>query len=436
MSDIQRVKKLYQLFLESKGVSTDTRSVRPGQIYFALKGDNFDGNEFAEQALEKGAAFAVVSDRSLRGPKFIHVEDTLDTLQALALEHRMSLSIPVIGITGSNGKTTTKELIAVVLDRKYRISYTQGNLNNHIGVPLSLLSIPLDCEIAIIEMGANHIGEIAGLCKLARPTCGLITNIGLAHIEGFGSLEGIKQGKSELYKWFAEHGGLAFVNLDELYLKELSSNVASRLYYGSGRHMSVAIRFNVLSDRNEIEIKGDSPLTKDIDIRSELFGRYNARNIMTAVAIGLHFDVEPEHINYAIAAYAPDNNRSQLIKRNGKLIILDAYNANPTSMQLAIESLVSRGGVKATILGGMNELGKTALDEHQKLIDTVKAKAIDTAIYVGKHYDQCSLPSSAMSFTDVDELNAYLARQELLADTILIKGSRSLRLESAVSHIH
>lgn len=437
MPDIADVKDLYKIFKSSNGVSTDTRTIANDQIYFGLKGERFDGNEFARQALEKGALVAVVSDPSLSGDGFYVVDDTLVALQELAREHRRSLRIPILGITGSNGKTTTKELVAAVTMRKFNVSFTRGNLNNHIGVPLSILSIPEDCEFAIIEMGANHVGEIANLCTIAMPDHGLITNIGMAHIEGFGGREGIKKGKSELYDWLAGHHGLAFVNSDEEFLADLSAHVDRRVFYGTeGRRGPADYLYDIPNSGTSISIVGKSDNTHGIFLESDLFGEYNARNILTAATIGLYFGVSEEDIRTAIAQYLPDNNRSQLIQKEGKCIVLDAYNANPTSMHLAISSFRKRPGTKAVILGGMNELGSIEKEEHRRLVEAVSDPDIRSVFLVGPHFNGMALPDGLLHFQNVEELGEYLEAHPIVEEAILIKGSRSLQLESALGNIH
>jgi UDP-N-acetylmuramoyl-tripeptide--D-alanyl-D-alanine ligase len=402
-----------------------------------LKGERFDGNAFARQALEKGALLAVVSDPALAGDGFYVVDDTLVTLQELAREHRRSLRMPVLGITGSNGKTTTKELIAAVTMRKFNTSFTSGNLNNHIGVPLSILSIPEECEFAIIEMGANHVGEIAELCTIAMPDHGLITNIGMAHIEGFGGREGIKKGKSELYDWLARHDGLAFVNTDEEFLSDLSAHVDRRVFYGTDDVSGPAdYLYQIVNAGTSISIIGKSENTHGLSLESDLFGDYNARNILTAATIGLYFGVSNEDIQVAVAQYLPENNRSQLIEKDGKCIILDAYNANPTSMHLALSNFRKRPGTKAVILGGMNELGSIEKEEHIRLVEAVSDPDIRTGFLVGPHFEGISLPDGLLHFQNVEELREYLSSHPFTEEAIFVKGSRSLRLESALGNIH
>src|SRR5690554_1228644 len=336
------IEELYSHFLQSTGVSTDTRKIKEGQIYFALKGERFDGNQYAENALESGASLAVIDNEQYHLPnKTVLVKDGLETLQLLAHYHRKQFTIPVIGITGSNGKTTTKELINLVLSKKYQVLATQGNLNNHIGVPLTLLNLRSDHEIAIIEMGANHVKEIEFLCKIAEPNYGIITSIGRAHIGQFGSFEAIKKTKSELYLWLAEHGGKAFINTDVNVLVEMASNSAlgELVTYGSSGDNQYSFSY-----------KGSDPFVRftvdNIEIKTHLIGEYNYHNLITAAAIGEYFQVKNEEIQNALTTYQADNNRSQIVELNQCTIILDAYNANPSSVEYALQNLKSMKAVK------------------------------------------------------------------------------------------
>ena len=343
------IEEIYQLFKSSTGVCTDTRNVKPGQLFFALKGENFNGNLYAEKALEIGALFSIVDEKSGENERLVLVEDVLTTLQHLAAYHRNQLAIPILAITGSNGKTTSKELILQVLSKKYRTIATNGNLNNHIGVPLSLLSINTDTEIAIIEMGANHQGEIASYCEWTRPTAGLITNIGLAHLEGFGGPEGVKKGKSELYTAVVKNKGTLFVNADDEVLQELVSTYKNIFTYGSHSEANV---YGGIVDTNESLLTIEWQNTK---IKSQLVGEYNLMNIMSAIALGVYFKVDEKDIQEGISAYQPDNNRSQIMVKGSNKIIMDAYNANPSSLKLAIENFGNSNQQKKNVNHWRNE---------------------------------------------------------------------------------
>ncbi|MGF1639224.1 MAG: UDP-N-acetylmuramoyl-tripeptide--D-alanyl-D-alanine ligase [Cyclobacteriaceae bacterium] len=422
------IEKLYKIFLDSSGISTDTRTIKSGDIFFALKGPSFNANAFAKAALEKGAQLAVIDD-----PKFeqesqtLLVEDALQCLQDLARHHREQLKIPVIGLTGSNGKTTTKELIHKVLSEKYHTHATKGNLNNHIGVPLTLLAIKPEHEMAIIEMGANHVGDIQELCNIARPSHGFITNIGKAHIGEFGGYEAIIRGKSELYDFLIKTNGTVFINSTQPVLKNMGKRFANPLYYPeSGSYC-------------QVDFVEATPFVKYIsedhtEIETQLIGKYNFDNIATAWCVGKFFEVEPAAINRAIASYMPDNNRSQIIKQGSNTIILDAYNANPTSMLAAIENLKSMPkGEKGVILGDMFELGSDSESEHRLIGEEVKKAAFALNIFCGKDmkYAHEACPDS-LHFETRDSLIAYLQKQIPREYTLLIKGSRGMGLEKAL----
>ena len=406
--------------------------MRPGCIFFALTGPNFDGNAFAAQALDAGAVAAVVADATLQGDRYIHVTDTLAALQALAVHHRDRLRIPVIGITGSNGKTTTKEMLQHVLSGKYKTYATAGNLNNHIGVPLSLLGIDQSVEIAVIEMGANHVGEIAALCTLSKPTHGVITNIGHAHIEGFGGLEGVKRGKSELYDALAEVDGVAFVNTSQPYLTELSDSVPRRVLYGFGAEPAChddRMTFVREESNQGIVLQVRDRANHMTRIQSDLFGAYNAHNVATAVAMGLYFDVPLGVVRDRIGAYRPENNRSQRLQIGSNVLILDAYNANPTSMALALESFAQLDGAKSLILGEMRELGATAVEAHHEIVSQVIARSWQHVFLVGDLFKEPAQDHGLPWFEDADAVIRYLQKQHFKQHTFLVKGSRSVQLE-------
>ncbi len=417
------IDSLYSLFLSSNGVSTDTRTLQPGQIFFALKGENFNGDTYAAAALEKGAAIAVVSE-SCEGddPRFVRVPDTLETLKALAAHHRRQLDIPVIGLTGTNGKTTTKELIRTVLSVRYKVTATKGNLNNDIGVPLSVLSIRPEAEIAVIEMGANHPDDIGRLTPVSQPDYGLITNVGKAHLLGFGSFEGVKKAKGMLYDYLAEHGGTAFLNVDDPDLTEMTLE----------RHLPV-IRYGLQYDNAEIlPLEPEHPFLRlslgGITVETGLVGAYNAVNVLAALAVGAQFGVDPEDGAKAISAYEPHNNRSEMTRTADNTVIADAYNANPSSMKVALDNLEAFSAPrKAVLLGMMGELGAESLKEHQALVDRLSAMNLDKVYLVGEEFRRTG--TSFPCFATSADLAAYLGEHPLKGYTILLKGSRSTAME-------
>lgn len=423
---------LYQLFLKHPTVVTDSRKIIEGCLFFALKGENFNGNKFAEDAINKGAAYAIIDEKIFKKTgQFILVEDVLTALQNLAEHYRKQFQIPVIGITGSNGKTTTKELISTVLSSHYRTHFTKGNFNNHIGVPLTLLAMPKDTEVAIIEMGANHIGEIEFLCEIAQPTHGLITNIGKAHLEGFGGIEGVKKGKSELYKFLANNKGVAFINKEEPFLEKLAEDIKWKIFYKQGETPS--------SDKSPFEIqllKSNpfisavfSPNKNPVVINSQLIGLYNFNNVMTAATLGIYFKVPSKKIKQAIEDYIPSNNRSQIVKINSNTFILDAYNANPTSMKNALQNFSKiEAKNKIAILGAMKELGDYAQEEHKNIFELAESYKFDKIILVGKEFDELHHPF----YKNVEELNNWFKQQKFENTYFLIKGSRSVRLEKTL----
>ncbi|MDO6602882.1 UDP-N-acetylmuramoyl-tripeptide--D-alanyl-D-alanine ligase [Arenibacter palladensis] len=416
------IEHLHQLFLEFPLVCTDTRKISPNCIFFALKGDNFNGNTYAAQALEKGASYAIVDEEEFAGhDKAILVNNVLNTLQELSRFHRNYCKAKVIGLTGSNGKTTTKELITAVLSRKYKTIATKGNLNNHIGVPLTLLSITPDTEMAIVEMGANHLKEIEFLCKLAMPDFGYITNFGKAHLEGFGSEEGVIKGKSELYDYLTSHDKSIFFNADDPIQKEKLSNVIKKFGYSQNK-----------SEFFRIKLVGADPFVKisvdDIQITTQLVGSYNFTNCCAAILIGKYFNVELDEIKRGIEDYIPQNNRSQIINKNGHHIILDAYNANPTSMKAALENFQQlKADYKIAFLGDMFELGKTAENEHQEISNIATNMKFDQVFLIGENFFKTK--SDLRKFKSFDHLRETLNNKTLKNATILIKGSRGMALE-------
>lgn len=423
-----QLEALYQIYKRFPSVQTDTRKLKASDIFFALKGPSFNGNLFARQALDLGAACVVVDeDPGFDDNRIFRTEDVLTTLQQLAGYHRRQFNIPVIAITGSNGKTTTKELVHAVLSTTYKTITTVGNLNNHIGVPLTLLSIPADAEVAVIEMGANHLREIAGYCIYTAPTHGLITNCGKAHLEGFGGIEGVRKGKGELYDYLRENDGTAFVMWDYDYLREMSKNIPQIVTYGT-LEANVTGRVQASDPFLEVWISSDTKHAA-LDIMSQLVGDYNLPNILAAVAIGRFFSVKDEHIRSAIEAYAPSNSRSQLIDKDGYKIILDAYNANPTSMAAAIRNFVKLQATrKVLVLGAMMELGPESLSEHEKLVALIRQYEWAQVILVGGDFAGITHPF--LYFNSSTEVRDWLRTHPLPADSsLLIKGSRSTKME-------
>ncbi|MFS4469749.1 UDP-N-acetylmuramoyl-tripeptide--D-alanyl-D-alanine ligase [Maribacter sp. 2210JD10-5] len=417
------IEALHKIFLQHPNICTDTRKIRKGDLFFALMGDNFNGNEYAIQALQKGASFAVVDEQKhTTSENCILVEDVLTTLQKLANFHRHFCSAKIISLTGSNGKTTTKELINAVLSKKYKTIATKGNLNNHIGVPLTLLTIKKDTEIAIVEMGANHQKEIAFLSSLAEPDFGYITNFGKAHLEGFGGVEGVIKGKSELYEYLLKHGKIVFLNADDPIQKQKTGHYIKK--YGYSQNDSQFYKIEMISANPYVNVK-----VEDIVINSQLIGAYNFTNCSAAILMGKYFNVPLNEIKEAITSYVPENNRSQIIKRKGYHVILDAYNANPTSMNAALESFEAMEAKhKILFLGDMFELGDTTAKEHQKIADTCSNLGFEEVILIGENFHGTN--TDFIKFGQFKELKAYLKEYKLKKDaSILIKGSRGMALE-------
>ena len=419
---MKELSQLHQLFLESTGICTDTRKLKKGNLYLALKGDNFNGNNFAAKALELGADYSIVDEQpEEQNDHIIKVEDGLDTLQKLAAYHRKYLNLPILSITGSNGKTTTKELIREVLSKKYKTVSTKGNLNNHIGVPLTLLSMNKETEFGIVEMGANHQGEIASLCKIAQPDYGYITNFGKAHLEGFGGVEGVIKGKSELYNYLIKNNKTIFINYDDEIQVEKSKGT-DIISFSEGKNATHQITF--LKADPFVKIN-----TEDTQINSQLIGTYNAKNIAAAICIGKYFKIPVKAIKEAIESYQPTNNRSQIINQNSNQIILDAYNANPTSMKAALENLEAIPAKnKIAILGDMFEVGNTSAEEHQIIIDLLEKLEFSNMMVCGKNFYQTST-QEVLKFENFEDLKNYIQRNNFEDATILIKGSRGMALE-------
>jgi UDP-N-acetylmuramoyl-tripeptide--D-alanyl-D-alanine ligase len=429
-----QIEQLYAIYRQNPKAIIDSRQALAGSIFFALRGERFDGNQFAAQALEQGAAYAVIDNPAFAADeRCILVPDVLAALQQLARHHRRQFGSPVIGITGSNGKTTTKELISAVLGSHYRLHFTAGNLNNHIGVPLTLLAMPLDTEIAVIEMGANHQGEIDALSRIAEPTHGLITNIGKAHLEGFGGIEGVKKGKSELYRFLAETGGTAFVNSDAAFLEELSRPVAERVFYRRSDGPPAAgdaIEVQLLRSEPFVEARFPGRDGRLHELRSRLIGGYNFSNIMTAIVLGQFFQVPDDKIAAAIESYIPSNNRSQLVERGGNTFVLDAYNANPTSMREAVLAFrAMAGSPKLAIIGEMRELGEDSLTEHEAIAQLAASQGFAALAFVGSGFQYLSGREGCLHFPDVEALKAWFEAQRFQGYHILVKGSRANQLE-------
>ena len=425
------ITNLYQRFLESGKVSTDTRQIMPGSIFFALKGDRFNANEFAQQAIAKGARYAVVDEQKYAvDDHYIFVDDVLKALQQLARHHRDQLKIPIVGLTGSNGKTTSKELINVVLGKKFKAYATKGNLNNHIGVPLTILSIDASHEIAVVEMGANHLGEIALLCSIANPTHGLITNIGKAHIGTFGGFDNIIRAKSELYQHLIDTNGTVFINSQNTLLANMAKRFASPVFYpapGDYYHSEL--------------IEADPYVTLRAEngelVKTNLIGQYNFENIAAALCIGKFFGVDPHLANETVATYTPSNMRSQIVQKGNNTIILDAYNANPSSMQAAIENLSGiKANRKVVILGDMFELEEEAGKEHAAIGKLIREKAFNEVYLCGALFKSAlgEVPW-AMNFEKKEELAAYLSAHPIKNATILVKASRGIGLETIVEYL-
>lgn len=419
------IQTLYSLFKKSKGISIDSRKIEENQLFFAIKGENFDGNLYAKAALEKGASLAVIDNPAFYiDERTILVENSEKTLQDLANHHRKQFDIPIVALTGSNGKTTTKELIAAVISTTFKTVATKGNLNNHLGVPLTLLNMDDSTEIAIIEMGANHQGEIAQLCKIAEPNYGLITNFGKAHLEGFGGVEGVIKGKSELYDFIIQQQGMLFVNADDSIQME-KTKYANRFLF-SKKDENADLKISLLEKKPSLVISFDETI-----IRSQLIGEYNLYNMAIAVSIGKHFGVANQQIVAAIETYLPQNNRSQIIEKNSNQIILDAYNANPSSMKAALDNFAeSTSTQKVIVLGDMFELGSTSLEEHQKIADYVTEINPKMAILVGKDFYQ-TFPErpNIKKFKSLSEASEYLKHNPVSESEILIKGSRGMTME-------
>ncbi len=420
------LKDLYLVYLEYPQISTDSRKIIQDSIFFALKGDSFDGNKYALSALEQGAAFVIIDNEKyyVDNGKYILVENTLSTLQQLAIYHRQNLNIPFIGITGTNGKTTTKELINAVLSQKYNTLATTGNLNNHIGVPLTLLSITNDKEIAIIEMGANHVGEIGELCTISQPDYGIISNIGKAHLEGFGGFEGVIKAKNDLYNYIRDRSGKIFLNTSNELLINLSKGIDKITY---GIDDTDFCKGSIISNDIYLEISYQYQ-NKNYFVKTNLVGNYNFENVLAAICVGLYFNVEHDQIRKALESYMPSNSRSQIMKTDKNTIILDAYNANPTSLEFAINNFAKlETENKMLIIGDMLELGIYSIDEHQHIIDVINKNNFNKVILIGKDFSKVN--KEYICFNTSEEAREWLILNPIINSTILVKGSRGIKLE-------
>jgi len=423
----ENFKFIYQRFLENPAISTDSRNIIRDSIFFALKGNLFNGNNFAGKALEKGASWAIIDEPLARiNDRCILVDDVLKCLQDLASHHRAQFNIPVIAVTGTNGKTTTKELINSILSVKFKVVATTGNLNNHIGVPLTLLTINLETEIAVIEMGANHPGEIDLLCHIAGPNYGLITNLGKAHLEGFDGFEAIVMTKTELYRYLKNNNGKIFINRDDDLLMNHGKELPS-VFYGSPPS---SISLQSLSANPYIKLNllfEDKTL---LQISTKLYGKYNANNILAAACIGQHFGVDHKLIKNAVGNYIPSNNRSQILRTSNNLLILDAYNANPASMKEALENFEETAFQdKVLILGDMLELGSETEHEHEKILRIIENMNIRSVYLIGPVYTRINRKREFLCFQDVDLARMWFGHHTVKDSTILLKGSRGMKLE-------
>jgi len=430
-----QIPELYKLYLQYPSIQTDSRKLKKNDLFFALKGPHFNGNLFATQAIVDGAAYAIVDEEMKElNDRIISVDNVLNTLQELAGYHRRQFTlsagkkqVPFIAITGSNGKTTSKELVHAVLSSTYKTYTTEGNLNNHIGIPLTILKVKPDAEIAIIEMGANHQKEIEAYCTYTMPTHGVITNCGKAHLEGFGDEEGIRKGKGELYDYLRANNGTAFVMWDYEYLQQMSKGIEYIITYGTH---SASVVGMVKNSSGLLEVSISKGADMDI-IKTKLVGEYNLPNILMAVAIGKYFNVAGEKIKSALENYTPSNSRSQLIEKNGNKIILDGYNANPSSMQAAIENFAKMEGEdKMLILGGMMELGKESLSEHQALVELIKKYPWKNVVLVGGDFNKIS--HGYLNFENSLQAREWFSNQKISDASILIKGSRSTQMEKVL----
>ena len=432
------VEEIYSIFQKCTGVTTDSRKCGPGLLFFALKGERFDGNEFVRGALEQGCPYAVMDNPDLydvQDPRMILVDNVLNSLQQVAALHRRTLGTPVIGITGTNGKTTTKELTNAVMSTTYNVLCTQGNLNNSIGVPLTVLGLKPEHEYAIIEMGASHPGDIKELVLVSQPDYGLITNVGKAHLLGFGSFEGVKRTKGELYDWLREHGGIAFVNRDNEHLQQMCQGLPL-VEYGKPGQDGLLVEGEVLECNPFVKFRWRSAKGDWHTVQTNLIGAYNVDNALAAITIGLKFGVKEQDASDAVAGYKPQNNRSQLTETGRNRLVVDAYNANPTSMAAAIENFsMMKAQDKMLILGDMRELGEVSADEHRRIVGMLREKGFDCVWLVGSEFKAVAGDSGFRLFADVDEVNKALEGEKVTGKTILIKGSNSIGLTKTITNL-
>jgi len=423
------INEIHSIYLETTGPCTDTRNVLENSMFFALKGGNFNGNEFALKAIEDGCKYAIIDEEQFAiDNRFILVDNVLESLQHLANYHRKQFDIPVIGITGSNGKTTTKELIGAVLETTYKTLYTKGNLNNHIGVPLTLLGLNKSHEIAIIEMGANKPGDIKELVEIAEPNYGIITNIGTAHIEGFGSLEGVISTKKELYDFILKVEGKIFINHEDELLNKIVPKHVLHVTYGEQEQSYIYGQLTKLTPFVHLAWRTSRYVSPIIE--TKLVGKYNFTNFLAAIAIGYYLEVDKNDINRALSEYTPSNNRSQVTKTDNNTIIVDCYNANPSSMRSALESFIEiENGARIAILGDMLELGNVSKEEHQKMVDYLQENSLN-AYLVGPEFEKTV--TDLLKFPDTEKLISYLKKHPIADSLILLKGSRGIRLEKVL----
>ena len=432
------VEELYSRLSECAGVTTDSRKCGPGLMFFALKGERFDGNEFVRGALDQGCSYAVMDDAArydAADGRMILVDNTLTALQQLAAYHRRQLGTTIIGITGTNGKTTTKELTSAVLRSTYNILCTQGNLNNSIGVPLTVLGLKPEHEYAIVEMGASHPGDIKELVEISQPDYGLITNVGKAHLLGFGSFEGVKKTKGELYDWIREHGGAVFVNRDNEHLQQMASGLPL-IEYGKPGQDGLLVEGEVLECNPFVKFRWRTGGGEWHTVQTNLIGAYNVDNALAAITIGLKLGVTEDKASAAVAGYQPQNNRSQLTDTGRNLLVVDAYNANPTSMAAAIENFsMIEAPQKMLILGDMRELGEVSLSEHRQIVQLLNAKGFTRVWLVGSEFAEAAKGTDFRLFADVDAVNKELEIEPLSGFTILIKGSNSIGLTKTITNL-
>lgn len=429
------IQQLYEVFKQYPKITIDSRCCPPNSIFFALRGENVDGNDYAEKALNNGAEYAVVDRVDIaQNDRYIVVDDVLTAMQRLAAHHRSQMKTKIIAITGTNGKTTTKELVATVLAKKYNVLYTDKNHNNHIGVPLTLLRLTEDDEFGVIEIGANHKGEIAELCKMVQPDYGLITNFGRAHLEGFGSLEGVIEAKTELFEYLKENRGRVFININNNNIVEHSKGIGNISYAINNDKADVS---GYITEQNPcVTFSWSSPrfFVVTQKVQTNLVGTYNADNLLAAIVMGLFFEIEPESINEAIKEYIPENHRSQYLKTDNNDLVIDAYNANPSSMEAALRNFANlKYPHKTVILGDMLEMGAFSDDDHRETVDLISALKFDKVFLIGDNFSK--IESSYVTFRNVEEFITYIKDNPLINTAILLKGSNGIGLEQAIEYL-